>query len=49
MNPKTIKKSIQNLIVLFICTLIDVSVVFGAFWTSVTLIFEILSMRERVF
>ena len=49
MSPKTIKKSIQNLIVFFIDFLIDVSVVLGAFWDSVTLIFELLSMRNRVF
>ena len=49
MSPKTIKKSIQNLIVFFIDFLIDFSVVLGAFWGSVTLIFELPSMRKRGF
>ena len=38
----------QNLIVFFICIMIDDSVVLDAFWAFVTLIFEILSMRKRV-
>ena len=49
MSPKTIKKCIQNLIAFFIDFLIDISVVLGVFWGSVTLIFELVSMRKRVF
>ena len=49
MNPKAIKNTIQNLIVFFIDFLMDFSVVLGAFWGSVTLIFALLSMRKRGF